>query len=61
MEQGARGEICLRARLIPHYPLGYWQNESATEETFGGEWSTRRTPPSRTRTATTGTSDAPTT
>ena len=38
VEQGARGEICLRARSNPHYPLGYWQNESATEETFGGEW-----------------------
>jgi len=38
VEQGARGEICLRARSNPHYPLGYWQNEEASEETFGGEW-----------------------
>jgi acetyl-CoA synthetase len=38
VEQGARGEICLRARSNPHYPLGYWQNEQAGEETFGGEW-----------------------
>jgi acetyl-CoA synthetase len=38
VEQGARGEICLRARSNPHYPLGYWQNEAASEETFGGEW-----------------------
>ncbi|MGZ4291951.1 MAG: acyl-CoA synthetase [Gaiellaceae bacterium] len=38
VEQGARGEICLRARSNPHYPLGYWQNEEAGEETFGGEW-----------------------
>jgi acetyl-CoA synthetase len=36
--QGERGEICLRARSNPHYPLGYWQNPEATEETFGGEW-----------------------
>jgi acetyl-CoA synthetase len=35
---GERGEICLRARSNPHYPLGYWNNDAATEETFGGEW-----------------------
>ncbi len=35
---GERGEICLRARSNPHYPLGYWNNEGAAEETFGGEW-----------------------
>jgi acetyl-CoA synthetase len=35
---GERGEICLRARSNPHYPLGYWQNEEASRETFGGEW-----------------------
>jgi acetyl-CoA synthetase len=33
-----RGEICLRARSNPHYPLGYWRNEEASAETFGGEW-----------------------
>jgi acetyl-CoA synthetase len=36
---GERGEICLRARSNPHYPLGYWNRppeESA--EVFGGEW-----------------------
>ena len=22
----------------PHYPLGYWGNDEATAETFGGEW-----------------------
>jgi acetyl-CoA synthetase len=38
VERGARGEICLRARTNPHYPLGYWRNEDASEETFGGEW-----------------------
>ena len=36
--QGERGEICLRARSNPHYPLGYWNNEDAARETFGGEW-----------------------
>ena len=36
--QGERGEICLRARSNPHYPLGYWNLPEASEETFGGEW-----------------------
>jgi acetyl-CoA synthetase len=35
---GERGEICLRARSNPHYPLGYWSDPEASEETFGGEW-----------------------
>jgi acetyl-CoA synthetase len=35
---GERGEICLRARSNPHYPLGYWRNEEAARETFGGDW-----------------------
>jgi acetyl-CoA synthetase len=35
---GERGEICLRARSNPHWPLGYWRNPEASEETFGGEW-----------------------
>ena len=35
---GERGEICLRSRSNPHYPLGYWENREASEETFGGEW-----------------------
>ena len=34
---GERGEICLRARSNPHYPLGYWNNEEAARETFGGD------------------------
>ncbi len=38
VEAGERGEICLRARSNPHYPLGYWNNEEASEETFGGAW-----------------------
>jgi acetyl-CoA synthetase len=36
--QGERGEICLRARSNPHYPLAYWENEEASVEVFGGEW-----------------------
>jgi acetyl-CoA synthetase len=36
--QGERGEICLRARSNPHYPIGYWEQPEASEETFGGEW-----------------------
>jgi acetyl-CoA synthetase len=36
--QRERGEICLRARSNPHYPLGYWRNDEAAAETFGGEW-----------------------
>ncbi len=36
--RGERGEICLRARSNPHYPLGYWNDVQAAEETFGGEW-----------------------
>src|SRR5258706_605136 len=36
--RGERGEICLRARSNPHYPLGYWNNEAAARETFGGDW-----------------------
>jgi len=33
-----RGEICLKARSNPHYPLGYWNRPDDTEEVFGGEW-----------------------
>jgi acetyl-CoA synthetase len=36
--QGETGEICLRARSNPHYPIGYWQRPEETEETFGGDW-----------------------
>jgi acetyl-CoA synthetase len=36
--RGERGEICLRARSNPHYPLGYWERPTETEEVFGGEW-----------------------
>ena len=36
--QGERGEICLRARSNPQYPLGYWNNPEDSERVFGGEW-----------------------
>jgi acetyl-CoA synthetase len=35
---GERGEICLRARSNPHYPIGYWNRPEDSEETFGGDW-----------------------
>jgi len=38
VEQGDRGEICLRARSNPHYPLGYWNRPEETEEDFNGDW-----------------------
>ena len=38
LPRGEKGEICLRARSNPHYPLGYWRNEEAARETFGGDW-----------------------
>jgi acetyl-CoA synthetase len=37
--QGERGEICLRARSNPHYPIGYWNRPATdTDEVFGGAW-----------------------
>ncbi len=36
--QGERGEICLRARTNPHYPLGYWNRPEESDEVFGGDW-----------------------
>jgi acetyl-CoA synthetase len=36
--RGERGEICLRARSNPHYPLGYWNRPADTAEVFEGEW-----------------------
>jgi acetyl-CoA synthetase len=35
---GERGEICLRARSNPHYPLGYWNRPQDSQAVFGGEW-----------------------
>src|SRR4051812_33925214 len=35
---GERGEICLRARSNPHYPLGYWEQPEESVKVFGGEW-----------------------
>jgi acetyl-CoA synthetase len=36
--QGQTGEICLRARSNPHYPLGYWNRPEDSAEVFGGDW-----------------------
>ena len=38
VEVGERGEICLKARSNPHYPIGYWNRPEDTEEEFGGDW-----------------------
>ena len=39
VKPGDRGEICLKARTNPHYPLGYWNRPPEdSEEVFGGEW-----------------------
>jgi acetyl-CoA synthetase len=39
VKPGERGEICLKARSNPHYPLGYWNRPPEdSEEAFGGEW-----------------------
>jgi acetyl-CoA synthetase len=35
---GERGEICLRARSNPHYPLGYWRNDAAQFDEDGYVW-----------------------
>lgn len=35
---GEQGEVCLRARSNPQFPLGYWRMPEASEATFGGEW-----------------------
>jgi acetyl-CoA synthetase len=37
--QGERGEICLKARSNPHYPLGYWNRPPEdSQQVFGGDW-----------------------
>jgi acetyl-CoA synthetase len=35
---GELGEICLKARTNPHYPLGYWNRPEDSAEVFGGDW-----------------------
>lgn len=35
---GERGEICLKARTNPHYPLGYWRRPQDTARVFEREW-----------------------
>jgi acetyl-CoA synthetase len=38
LRPGEPGEICLRARSNPQYPLGYWGREKETALDFGGTW-----------------------
>src|SRR5918992_1606415 len=38
LDAGELGEICLRARTNPHYPLGDWNPPEDTTEVFGGEY-----------------------
>ncbi len=38
VRSGETGEICLRARTNPHYPLGYWNRPEDSQAVFGGEW-----------------------
>ena len=39
VKSGERGEICLKARSNPHYPLGYWNRpQEDSDEVFGGDW-----------------------
>jgi acetyl-CoA synthetase len=33
-----QGEICLRARSNPHYPIGYWNRPEESQAVFGGDW-----------------------
>ncbi|MCG5216124.1 AMP-binding protein [Streptosporangium soli] len=35
---GQVGEICLRTRSNPQFPLGYWNRPEASAEAFGGDW-----------------------
>jgi acetyl-CoA synthetase len=35
---GELGEICLKARTNPHYPLGYYNRPEDSEEVFGGPY-----------------------
>ena len=38
MPAGETGEICLRARTNPHYPVGYWNRPEDSRRVFGGDW-----------------------
>jgi acetyl-CoA synthetase len=38
VSRGETGEISLRARTNPHYPLGYWNRPEDSERVFGCEW-----------------------
>jgi acetyl-CoA synthetase len=35
---GEQGEICLKSRSNPQFPLGYWNRPADTESAFGGQW-----------------------
>lgn len=35
---GETGEICLRSRSNPQFPLGYWNMPDASAAAFGGDW-----------------------
>lgn len=35
---GEVGEICLRARSNPQFPLGYWNRPEDSDRVFGGTW-----------------------
>ena len=59
--QGERGEICLRARTNPHYPIGAGTGQRTPRRSSAAIGSTRRTRPAWMRTDTSGTRDAPTT
>ncbi|NYD77394.1 acyl-CoA synthetase [Arthrobacter cupressi] len=36
--RGEAGEVCLRARSNPQFPLGYWNMPEASDAAFGGDW-----------------------
>ena len=36
--RGEAGEICLKARSNPHYPIGYWNRPEDTAKVFGGPY-----------------------
>jgi acetyl-CoA synthetase len=38
VDRGEVGEISLKARTNPHYPLGYWNRPEDSKEVFGGDY-----------------------
>ena len=55
LPRGERGEICLRARSNPHYPIGYWTRPRTPRRCLAAIGSTPRTRRRWMRTATCGT------